>query len=38
MYEEIIQELINGVGPMTHPRMQAELAFLKAREGEARRG
>ena len=37
-YEEIIQELINGVGPKTHPRIQTELAFFKGMEEEARRG
>ncbi len=37
LYKDLSKALVSGPGKTTHPVLQAEIAFFRAREDEARR-
>jgi hypothetical protein len=37
LYEDLSEALVSGPGKTTHPVLQAEIAFFRARADEARR-
>lgn len=37
IYDGVMRDLVSGVGPTTHPKVQSEMSFFRTREEEARR-